>query len=101
MARHYKPMSPAQRDAATERRIAALEALGIRPREAIPMREPGRFLLDFNGVTQDVELRPDRRHCWRWYAVLEGEVIAHGGLDVIFRELQKRRAPMLGERNLQ
>lgn len=100
MTRHYRPMTPAQRDAATDRRVAAREAAGIQPREALPKRQPGRMLIEANGVVQDVKLLPDQRHCWRWIGVLDGEVIARGGLDKIFRELQRRRVPVLGERNL-
>lgn len=92
-------MSPARRDALTEQRIARLEAEGIPPRDPIPQRAPGRFLLVANGLTQDVELRPDPRHCWKWIAVMDGQVIERGGLDRIFRELQRQRRPILGSRS--
>lgn len=63
-------------------------------------RQPGRLLLEVNGQVFDLDLSPDRRDCRRWLAFRDGKPFAHGGLECIWRAVQKGMAPLLGERNL-
>ena len=86
----------ARRDA---KREAALER-GIPEREPVQPRQVGELLLNVNGQTFALELRPDRRDCRRWYAFRNGQPYEHGGLERIWRKVQSELAPMLGERNL-
>lgn len=73
----------------------------LRPsREVIPARQPGRMLIECNDQRFDLELRPDRRDCRRWYAFRDGEPFVHGGLDAVFREVQRKMVPLLGARRL-
>ena len=58
----------ARRDA---KREAALER-GIQEREPVQPRQVGELLLNVNGQTFALELRPDRRDCRRWYAFRNG-----------------------------
>lgn len=97
MARHYRIATPAERDARNERSI---EQSGVPPREPELQRQPGRLLLDVDGQVFDVLLQPDRRHAWRWHAWLDGQCVTHGGLEQVWREIQRRRALPLGLRNL-
>lgn len=74
-----------------------------RPRVPKPERQRkiGRFLVDDGVCVFDLELRPDPRHVGRFYASLNGEPFIHGGLEVIWREVQRKRAPVLGSRRLE
>ncbi len=69
-------------------------------RDAIPDRKPGRMLIECNGECFDIELRPDRRDCRRWYAFRDGEPFVHGGLEQVWREVQRQMIPLMGVRNL-
>ena len=78
-------------------RIAELDGLAERVQ---PIRPPGRLLVDDGFQCFDLLLRPDSRHCWRFYSLRDGEPFVHGGLEAIWREVQRRRAPVLGSRRM-
>ena len=93
-------MTPAQRDAAAERRILTFEERGIPPREPTMPREEGRLLLIVDGQSFDVRLVPDRRDPRMFYPFLGEEALRRSGLEQVWREIQRRRVPVLGERNM-
>ena len=98
--RHYKPMSQAQRDARTDAKVARLEAAGIPVRDALPPREPAYLAVIVDGQTFIAEGLPGRRvDRFNWH--LNGEPLCAGGLETVWRAIQRKRAPMLGARNLQ
>lgn len=97
--RHYRPMTPAQRDAAAERRCERMVALGIEPRPLTPPRQPLDLSLSVDGQQFTVHGEPARR-CNQWRLTLNGEPIGIGGAEKAWREIQRRRVPVLGERNL-
>ncbi len=96
--RHYRPMTPAQRDAVQERKAERMRAAGIEPRPLI-QRDPLELLLLVDGQRFVVYGEPARR-CNQWRLTLNGEPIGIGGAERAWREIQKRRVPVLGERNL-
>lgn len=69
-------------------------------RQPTLMRPPGRLLLEVDWQTFDVSLTPDYRDSRLFYAFMNGEPLKHSGLEQVWREIQRRRAPVLGERNL-
>lgn len=83
-------------DAKRETAIAA----GIPDRSAVPDREDGEFALRVNGQSVVLVLKPDRRHCLRWYAFRDGEPYLHGGLEQIWRKVQRELCPMMSLRRL-
>lgn len=98
--RHYKPMSQAQRDARTDARVARREAAGIPARETLLPRESAYVCVIVDGQTFIAEGLPGRRvDRFNWW--LNGEPWRSGGLESLWREIQRRRAHMLGPRNLQ
>lgn len=99
MHRHYRPMTLAQRDAVAERRILTFEARGIPQREPIPLRQDGRLLLIVDGQTFDVRLVADRRDPRMFHPFIGDEALRRSGLEQVWREIQRRRAPVLGGRN--
>lgn len=70
--RQYRYASRAARDARAERRMERAAELGpcIEPRD--DARQPGRLLLQVNGRTIDIELRPDPRDVRMWRAWRDG-----------------------------
>ena len=96
--RHYRIQTPAQRDARIDDRVARMEALGIPPRGLV-QREPLSLVLHVDGQTFEVEGKPARR-CNQFALTLNGEPIGVGGAEKAWREIQRRRSPLLGERNL-
>ena len=69
-------------------------------RFAVPDRAPGRLLIECNGQRFDLDLRPDRRDCRRWYAFRESKPFTHGGLEQIWREVQRQITPVISARRL-
>ena len=96
--RHYRPMSRAQRDAVQERNAERMCEAGIEPRPMLPPRPPLDLSLSVDGQQFTVHGEPARR-CNQWRLTLNGEPIGVGGAEKAWREIQKRRAPVLGERN--
>ena len=96
----------ARRDERQERRTAAARNTRVRnrmalpERDAVPPREPGEFRIRAEGQVFDLVLIPDRRDSRRWFAMRDGKPFAHGGLDAVFREIQRLRVPLMGARNL-
>lgn len=70
-----------------------------KPRPAMPARDPLELLLLVDGQRFVVYGEPARR-CNQWRLTLNGEPIGVGGAEKAWREIQKRRVPVLGERNL-
>ncbi len=97
--RHYRPMTSAQRDAAAERRADALTAAGVPMRLMLRQRDPLDLSLSVDGQVFVVHGEPARR-CNQWRLTLNGEAIGTGGAERAWREIQRRRVPLLGERNL-
>ena len=62
-------------------------------------RDPLELLLLVDGQRFVVYGEPARR-CNQWRLTLNGEPIGVGGAERAWREIQKRRVPVLGERNL-
>jgi hypothetical protein len=75
---------------------------GGRPKTKVDpdLRKPGRLLIECNGQRFDIELRPDRRDCRRWYSFRDGEPFVHGGLEQVWREVQRQMAPLMSVRRL-
>ena len=97
--RHYRPMTRAQRDAVQERKAERMHEAGIEPRPMLPPREPARIRTRVDGQLFDAQGEPAKRSGqFDW--TLNGESIGVGGLEHAWRSIQKRRVPMLGERNL-
>lgn len=97
--RHYRVMSPAQRDAAADRRVAQMQALGVPPREPLAPRDTAYVMAIFDGQVFIAEGLPARKSSqFRW--LLNGEPLGTGGAEFAWREIQKRRVPLLGARNL-
>lgn len=97
MRRHYRPMTPAQRDGLAERRAERAAALGIPPREDLRPRDTLRILVEVDGQRFEVEGKPARR-CNQFKLTLNGEPIGTGGAETAWREIQKRRAPLMSAR---
>lgn len=92
--------TPAQRARADARIEAALRTREfnrmqrpIAPRD--DMRPVGRLLLDI-GQRFDLELRPDPRDVRRWLAYRDGVPFERGGLERIWRAVQRQIASPLG-----
>lgn len=99
MPRHYKPMSQAQKDARIDARVRRLEEAGIPPREPLAPRETAYVAVIVDGQSFLAIGLPARRITqFRW--TLNGEPAGVGGLETLWREVQRKRAKMLGARNL-
>lgn len=91
-------MSRSARDARTDARVAQMEALGIPPRDPDPPRQPLYLSLVVDGQSFIVSGEPARR-CNQFRLTLNGEPLGVGGAEMAWREIQRRRAPLLGKRN--
>lgn len=69
-------------------------------RQPMLLRPPGRLLLEVDWQKFDVELKPDQRDSRMFYAVLNGDPLMHSGLEQVWREIQRRRAPVLSARRI-
>ena len=69
-------------------------------RDAVPARKPGRILIECNGQRFDLELKPDLRDCRRWYAFRDGDPFKHGGLEQIWRAVQRQMSPVMSASRL-
>ena len=69
-------------------------------RDAIQARKPGRILIECSGQRFDLELRPDPRASRRWYAFRDGEPFKHGGLEQIWRAVQRQMSPVMSASRL-
>lgn len=96
----------ARRDERQERRTAAARntrarnRLALPERDAVPSREPGEFCIRADGQVFELVLIPDRRDCRRWFAMRDGTPFVHGGLESVFREIQRQRVPLMSVRRL-
>lgn len=97
--RHYSYANPAARDERAERRME-------RAAELWPCAEPrddnrtiGRLLLDVNGQSIDIELRPDPRDVRLWRAYRNGAPWMRAGLERIWRAVQAELPPAIGRRH--
>ncbi len=90
--RHYRPMSRATRDAKAEANPAPVNYFA-------PVRDPASLVVVVDGQTFTAEGVPTRRS-GRFMWTLNGEPIGCGGLEHAWREIQRKRVPLLGERNL-
>lgn len=97
--RHYHYATAAARDARIERRIALAAELGPCREPRDDMRPPGRLLLEVNGQTIDIELRPDPRDVRVWRAYRNGAPWMRAGLERIWRAVQAELPPVLGRRH--
>lgn len=95
--KHYR-RSRFTSDARIDARVAEMEALGIPPREALP-RQPLYLSLVVDGQAFIVSGEPARRSN-QFRLTLNGEPLGTGGAEMAWREIQRRRAPLLGARNL-
>jgi hypothetical protein len=89
----------------TDRQQAAAQGTRAANRMAAPVgqrddnRQPGRLLLDVNGVVIDLHLVPDPRDVRRWKAYREGQPYMRAGLEQIWRKVQSEQSPVLGRRH--
>ena len=90
--RHYRPISQATRDERAEANPAPVNLYK-------PVRDPATIRAMVDGQQFEAEGTPARR-ADQFVWVLNGERIGVGGLEFAWREIQKRRLPLLGERNL-
>lgn len=97
MARHYRPATPAEKDARAERRIERMEALGIPRRPGPAPRKPLRILVEVDGQSFEVKGEPARRNN-QFALMLNGEPLGVGGAETAWREIQKRRSPLMSLR---
>ncbi len=85
----------ARNEAAQRTRVANLaERPAPGPRD--DNRRPGRLLLDIGAQVIDLELRPDPRDVRLWRAYKDGAPYLRGGLERIWRQVQREIAPPLG-----
>lgn len=98
MHRHYAPMSSATRDALADAKIERMEAAGVLVRIGPPPREPAELLLKADGQVFIVRGEPAGRQ-GQYALTINGEPIGVGGLEVAWREVQRRKARVPGARN--
>jgi len=98
MPRHYKPISRAKRDAISDARVARLEAQGVPVRQGPPPREPAELLLRADGQVFLVRGEPAGRQ-GQYRLTVNGEDIGVGGLEAAWREVQRRKARVPGQRS--
>ena len=64
-------------------------------------RRVERFLLTQGDVTFDLTLVPDPRDVRRWKVYRDDVLFVHGGLEQMWRAVQRELAPPLGRRHWQ
>lgn len=80
------------------RRVEQAAELGPCREPRDDARPPGRLLLEINGRTIDIDLRPDPRDVRMWRAYRGGEPWMRAGLERIWRSVQAELPPALGRR---
>lgn len=90
--RHYRTMTRATRDARAEANHSPVNLF-------VPARDPASICVVVDGQRFEAEGRSARK-CNQFAWTINGEPVGVGGLEVAWREIQRRRVPLLGERNL-
>lgn len=90
--RHYRTMTKATRNARAEANPAPVNLF-------VCARDPASIRVVVDGQTFEAEGTPARRPD-QFVWTLNGERIGIGGMEMVWRDIQKRRCPLLGERNL-
>ena len=90
--RRYRTLSRATRDARAEANPSPVNLF-------VPTRDPSSLCLVVDGQVFEAEGTPARR-CNQFWWTLNGEPIGCGGLEHAWRAIQRKRVPLLGERNL-